>query len=43
LLQAPEPGKNVEVVAAAVDFGAGFAGAVRVNPRVAAVAGNPAG
>ncbi len=42
MLQAPEPGKNVEVVAA--DFGAGFAGAVRVYPRVAAaVAGNPAG
>ncbi len=42
MLQAPEPGKNVEVVAA--DFGGGFAGAVRVDPRVAAaVAGNPAG
>ena len=42
MLQAPEPGKSVEVVAA--DFGAGFAGAVRVYPRVAvAVAGNPAG
>ena len=42
MLQAPEPGKNVEVVPA--DFGAGFAGAVRVYPRVAAaVAGNPAG
>ncbi len=42
MLQAPEPGKNVEVVPA--DFGAGFAGAVQVYPRVAAaVAGNPAG
>lgn len=42
MLQAPEPGKNVEVVPA--DFGTGFAGAVRVYPRVAAaVAGNPAG
>jgi peptidoglycan DL-endopeptidase CwlO len=42
MLQAPEPGKNVEVVPA--DFGAGFAGAVRVYPRVAAaVAGNAAG
>ncbi|MGN6793446.1 MAG: C40 family peptidase [Streptosporangiaceae bacterium] len=42
MLQAPEPGMNVEVVRA--DFGAGFAGAVRVYPRVAAaVAGNPAG
>jgi cell wall-associated NlpC family hydrolase len=42
MLQAPRPGLRVEVVAA--DFGAGFAGAVRVYPRVAAaVAGNPAG
>jgi cell wall-associated NlpC family hydrolase len=42
MLQAPEPGMNVEVVPA--DFGAGFAGAVRVYPKVAAaVAGNPAG
>ena len=42
MLQAPEPGLNVEIVAA--DFGAGFAGAVRVDPRIAAaVAGNPAG
>jgi cell wall-associated NlpC family hydrolase len=42
MLQAPEPGKNVEIVPA--DFGAGFAGAVQVYPRVAAaVAGNPAG
>jgi cell wall-associated NlpC family hydrolase len=39
MLQAPEPGKTVEVVPA--DFGAGFAGAVRVYPRTAAaVAGN---
>jgi cell wall-associated NlpC family hydrolase len=42
MLQAPQPGLRVEIVAA--DFGAGFAGAVRVYPRVAAaVAGNPAG
>jgi peptidoglycan DL-endopeptidase CwlO len=42
MLQAPQPGMNVEVVRA--DFGAGFAGAVRVYPRVAAaVAGNMAG
>ena len=42
MLQAPEPGMNVEIAPA--DFGAGFAGAVRVYPRIAAaVAGNPAG
>ncbi len=42
MLQAPEPGENVQVVPAI--FGAGFAGAVRVYPRVAAaVAGNIAG
>lgn len=42
MLQAPEPGMDVQIVAA--DFGAGFAGAVRVYPRVAAaVAQNPAG
>src|SRR5262245_39935298 len=42
MLQAPQPGLNVEIVRA--DFGAGFAGAVRVYPRVAAaVAGSPAG
>jgi cell wall-associated NlpC family hydrolase len=41
MLQAPEPGMRVEIVAA--DFGAGFAGAIRVYPSVAAaVAGNPA-
>ena len=34
MLQAPEPGMNVEIVPA--DFGAGFAGAVRVYPRIAA-------
>ena len=34
MIQAPQPGMNVEVVPA--DIGAGFAGAVRVNPRVAA-------
>jgi cell wall-associated NlpC family hydrolase len=42
MLQAPEPGMNVQVVPA--DFGSGFAGAVRVYPAVAAAAaGNPAG
>ncbi len=42
MLQAPEPGMNVEVVRA--DFGAGFAGAISVYPSVAAaVAGNPLG
>jgi cell wall-associated NlpC family hydrolase len=41
MIQAPEPGKNVEVVPA--DFGTGFAGAVRVNPaQAAAVAGQVA-
>ena len=35
MIQAPEPGKNVEVVPA--DFGSEFAGAVRVNPAQAAV------
>jgi cell wall-associated NlpC family hydrolase len=40
--QAPEPGEDVEVVAA--DFGAGFAGAIQVSPAIAAaVAGDPAG
>ena len=40
MMQAPEPGMDVEIVPA--DFGAGFAGAVRIYPRVAAaVAGNP--
>ena len=42
MIQAPEPGLNVEIVPAY--FGAGFAGAVRVYPKVAAaVAVNPAG
>jgi cell wall-associated NlpC family hydrolase len=42
MLQAPRPGLDVEVVP--LDTGAGFAGAVRVYPRVAAVvAANPAG
>jgi cell wall-associated NlpC family hydrolase len=42
MIQAPEPGMNVQVVPA--DFGSGFAGAVRVYPGVAAaVAANPAG
>ena len=36
MLQAPQPGLNVEIVPA--DFGAGFAGAVRVYPRVALAA-----
>ena len=40
--QAPEPGLDVEVVPA--DFGSEFAGAIQVDPSVAAaVAGNPAG
>jgi peptidoglycan DL-endopeptidase CwlO len=40
--QAPEPGLDVQVVPA--DFGSEFAGAIQVDPRVAAaVAGNPAG
>jgi peptidoglycan DL-endopeptidase CwlO len=34
MLQAPEPGMFVEVVNA--DFGAGFAGAIRIDPKVAA-------
>jgi cell wall-associated NlpC family hydrolase len=42
MLQAPRPGLDVEIVPA--DTGAGFAGAVRVYPRVAAaVAANLAG
>ena len=42
MLQAPRPGLDVEVVPA--DFGSEFAGAIQVDPRVAAaVAGNPAG
>jgi peptidoglycan DL-endopeptidase CwlO len=42
MIQAPEPGLDVEIVPA--DFGSGFAGAVQVYPRVAAaVAANPAG
>jgi cell wall-associated NlpC family hydrolase len=42
MLQAPEPGMDVEIVKA--DFGAGFAGAIRIFPKVAAeVAGNAAG
>jgi peptidoglycan DL-endopeptidase CwlO len=40
--QAPEPGLDVQIVAA--DFGSEFAGAIQVDPSVAAaVAGNPAG
>jgi peptidoglycan DL-endopeptidase CwlO len=34
MLQAPEPGMDVEVVNAV--FGAGFAGAIRIDPKVAA-------
>jgi cell wall-associated NlpC family hydrolase len=34
VVQAPRPGLDVEVVPA--DFGSGFAGAVRVDPQVAA-------
>jgi len=42
MLQAPETGMDVEVVKA--DFGAGFAGAIRIYPKVAAsVAGSLAG
>jgi cell wall-associated NlpC family hydrolase len=42
MIQAPQPGQNVEVVP--VDLGSGFAGAVAVSPAVAAaVAGNPLG
>jgi cell wall-associated NlpC family hydrolase len=42
MIQAPEPGLDVEIVPA--DFGSGFAGAVQVDPRVAvSVAANPAG
>jgi cell wall-associated NlpC family hydrolase len=42
MIQAPEPGMDVEIVP--VDLGAGFAGAVRVAPVVAArVAGVPVG
>ncbi len=42
MIQAPEPGMDVQIVPA--DVGSGFAGAVRVYPRVAAaVAANPVG
>jgi cell wall-associated NlpC family hydrolase len=42
MLQAPQPGEDVQIVPAF--FGSGFAGAVRVYPRVAAaVAVNIAG
>jgi cell wall-associated NlpC family hydrolase len=42
MLQAPEPGMDVEVVPA--DVGNEFAGAVRIYPRVAAeVAASPVG
>jgi hypothetical protein len=41
MLQAPEPGEDVQIVPAI--FGSGFAGAVAVYPRIAAaVAGSPA-
>jgi cell wall-associated NlpC family hydrolase len=36
MIQAPEPGENVEVVPAS--FGSEFAGAVRVYPRIASSA-----
>jgi hypothetical protein len=42
MLQAPEPGLDVEVVSAS--FGSEFAGAIQVDPGIAAaVAGDPAG
>jgi len=42
MLQAPEPGEDVQIVPAI--FGSGFAGAVAVYPRIAAaVAADPAG
>ena len=42
MIQAPEPGLDVEIVPAG--FGSEFAGAVQVYPSVAAaLAGNPAG
>ena len=42
MLQAPEPGVDVQIVPAI--FGGGFAGAVQVYPRIAAaVAADPAG
>jgi peptidoglycan DL-endopeptidase CwlO len=42
MLQAPEPGEDVQVVPAI--FGGGFAGAVAIYPRIAAaVAADPAG
>ena len=40
-IEAPEPGKNVQVVPA--DLGSEFAGAIRVNPaQAASVAGHVA-
>jgi len=42
MIQAPEPGMNVEIVP--VDLGSDFAGAVAVSPALAAaVAANPFG
>ena len=42
MLQAPQPGEDVQIVPAI--FGGGFAGAIEVYPRVAAaVAGDLAG
>jgi len=41
MVQAPEPGKTVEVVPA--DFGSGFAGAVRVDPQLAAAVAGETG
>ena len=41
MLQAPQPGEDVEIIPAS--FGSEFAGAVQVDPRLAAaVAGDPA-
>ena len=34
MIQAPEPGQDVEIIPA--DFGSHFAGAIRVDPRTAA-------
>jgi hypothetical protein len=42
MLQAPQPGMNVEIVP--VDLGSDFAGAVAVSPAAAAAAaGSPVG
>jgi cell wall-associated NlpC family hydrolase len=42
MIQAPQPGQNVEIVPA--DVGSGFAGLVRVSPAIALqVAASPVG